>query len=803
MGARAEALARKWGFVASFDSLDAVLAAGICDTAHVLVPPPLHRAVAEQCLAAGLDVILEKPMAETDADCAALQEAASAAGAAIRVNQNSVFHPAHRELKRVVEGGELGRLRHVSCHFNMPLGQMQARQFSHWMFHEPRHLLLEQAVHPLAQIEDLVGPVKEFSVTAAPPRRIDGLALHTNWMVSMLCERGTAQLFLSLGQTFPAWTMTSIFDDGMVTADYAHNRVVRQGASRWMDALDSYCGGARAAWQAWTQTHRNLVHYGLAMFKLRPRSDAFYRGMQASIADFYRALAADEKSSLDGAQGRRLVALCCAIAEKAAPGPAPPRQTNAPSGTYDILVIGGTGFIGRPLVAGLLRQGKRVAVLARNTSNLPPLFEDPNVAVIRGNATDPADLEAAMTGVKAVVNLAHAGGAQSWPDVERSIVGGARAVAETCLRLGVERLIHVSTIAALYLGDKDSVVTGATPPDPNAERRPHYSRAKAYAEHEMMRLHRERGLPVTILRPGVVIGEGSAPFHSGIGFYNREQHCLGWNKGDNPLPLVLAEDTASAIIRCLDQPESAGRTYNVVGDVRLTAREYTAELAGSLGRRLVYHRQGLVKQQLVEILKWLVKRATGRRDVAAELRRPEVARPGRAVRHFGHQARPGLAARRRPRRIRPQGDRGPWERLRPPDSATSCTSSPPSESAGRRCVSPPSPIGLGANTGTASSPWTAIMRAPSGSTPTSTWRCARSPSRKDRGSASPTSVRSAPSSKGCAPTFSSPPIGGRSSGRSPTVCAPSAATSISRTGSGPTRPADASSPGGSGSGGWR
>ena len=613
MHAQAKALAGKWGFAACYDRLDD-LPAGACDTAHVLVPPPLHRPVAEKCLAAGLDVLIEKPMAETDADCAALQEAARAAGAAIRVNQNSVFHPAHLELKRAVEGGALGRLRHVSCHFNMPLGQMAARQFSHWMFHEPRNLLLEQAVHPLAQIEDLVGPVKDFSVTLAPPRQIDGLTLHIGWMVSMLCERGTAQLFLSLGQTFPAWTMTSIFDDGVVTADYANNRVVRQGASRWMEPIDSYCGGAGAAWQAWTQTHRNFAQYALAMFKLRPRSDAFYRGMQASIADFYQALARDDRPSLDGAQGRRLVALCGAIAEKGVPRPTAPRRANAATGTYDVLVIGGTGFIGRPLVAGLLRQGKRVAVLARNIANLPPLFEDPNVALIRGNATNPVDLEAAMAGVKAVVNLAHAGVAQSWPDVERSIVGGARAVAETCLRLGVERLIHVSTIAALYLGDRDSTVTGATPPDPNCDRRPHYSRAKAHAEREMMRMHREQGLPVTILRPGVVIGEGTSPFHSGIGTYNREQHCLGWNKGDNPLPLVLAEDTASAIMLSLDRPVSVGRTYNVVGDVRLTAREYIAALGKALGRRLVYHRQGLVKQQLVEIAKWLVKRATGRRD---------------------------------------------------------------------------------------------------------------------------------------------------------------------------------------------
>jgi predicted dehydrogenase len=88
----------------------------------VLVPPPLHRPVGEQCLAAGLDTLIEKPLAETDADCAALQAAAQHAGVVLHVNQNFVHHPAHRQLKQAVDSGNLGRLRHVSAHFAMPLG---------------------------------------------------------------------------------------------------------------------------------------------------------------------------------------------------------------------------------------------------------------------------------------------------------------------------------------------------------------------------------------------------------------------------------------------------------------------------------------------------------------------------------------------------------------------------------------------------------------------------------------------------------------------------------------------------------
>ena len=72
--ARANALADKWGIP---DRLtDAADLIGKVDVAHVLVPPNLHRRVAEPLLQAGLHVLLEKPMAETPADCAALQQAA-------------------------------------------------------------------------------------------------------------------------------------------------------------------------------------------------------------------------------------------------------------------------------------------------------------------------------------------------------------------------------------------------------------------------------------------------------------------------------------------------------------------------------------------------------------------------------------------------------------------------------------------------------------------------------------------------------------------------------------------------------
>jgi nucleoside-diphosphate-sugar epimerase len=191
------------------------------------------------------------------------------------------------------------------------------------------------------------------------------------------------------------------------------------------------------------------------------------------------------------------------------------------------------------------------------------------------------------------------------------MVGGARTVAECCLAAGVDRVVHVSTIAALYLGDEE-VITDTTPVDPLSMQRGDYARAKADAERTLLALHRERGLPVCILRPGVVVGAGGVGIHSGVGFYNSERHVLGWNDGENPLPLVLAADVADAVARALDAENVVGHCYNIVGDVRLTAREYVEELAQALSRKLRYRPQSLGKLFAIECVKWGVKLASRR-----------------------------------------------------------------------------------------------------------------------------------------------------------------------------------------------
>jgi predicted dehydrogenase/nucleoside-diphosphate-sugar epimerase len=620
---RAESFAARWGVTKIYDSIAALVADRAAEIAHVLVPPPLHRAVAEPLLRAGIHVLLEKPMAQNAAECAALQEAAAVGQAVLRVNHNFVHHPAQSAARRMIDANRVGPVRHVTCRYNVPLRQLGVRQLTHWMFDTPVNLLLEQAVHPLSQIDDLVGPVREVAVVAPPPLRLgDGQEILRTWLISLECEHGSAQLLLSLGETYPTWGTTIIGDDGAIFVDYLNNRIACETSGRFIDAFDSFRNGAAMALATKWQSVANLTSTIAAMVKFRPRSDVFFRSMRGSIGRFYDDLDS-RRGDVQGIAGRRMVEICERIVTAARPNIRPATAVHAPlddGDVGDVLVIGGTGFIGSRVVARLVEKGRRVRVLARGTKNLPAPLAHPAVGVIPGDARSEADVMRAIGKAQTVINLAHGGGGSSWGEIEANLVGGAKTVAYCCTARGVRRLVFVSSIAALYLGDAVDVITASTTPDPQPEGRADYARAKALAENALLGLHRANGLPVVIVRPGVVVGEGTSPFHSGIGYYNHETHCLGWNRGLNPLPLVLVDDVANAILRALDAPGVEGKCYNLVGGVRMTARDYIAALARVTGRPLVYHPQSVLKVYAVELVKAAVKRASGRRDPLPSLR---------------------------------------------------------------------------------------------------------------------------------------------------------------------------------------
>ena len=498
--------------------MDAGVAIG---AAHVLVPPDKHHE-AGLSLAGGrrCSVLVEKPLASSRAGCdCSWIAAAHSSGGVLGVNQNFVFHPAFVRLREAVAVGAFGPARFVDCIYSVPLRQLAARQFGHWMFNEPGNLLLEQAVHPLSQILALAGPMKQVRALAGPPsgdrprnRALPERHGQPDWRF----PAGPAPLRGGPGVSFLAG------DRRLRRRDLGRGHPRRTGSTPT---------AAPAGWNPWTRCCRargrpgpssgkrsaTALGYGLSTLRLRPRSDGFYRSMQGSIGSVHAALRNGVAPEMDGAFGAALVSACELIGQEAfgdaAQRPRPLQLRRARHAVRsDFAVLGGTGFIGTQTVRRLLRDGARISVMARSVGNLPGAFHDERVALHQGDVRDAAAVGVAIAGAGAVINLAHGGGGASFEQVRAAMVGGAETVASACLHAGVRRLVHVGSIASLYLGPQAELVTGKTPSDPRPEVRADYARAKAICEARLLEMHAQEGLPVCLLRPGLVVGEGTSPF---------------------------------------------------------------------------------------------------------------------------------------------------------------------------------------------------------------------------------------------------------------------------------------------------
>jgi predicted dehydrogenase/nucleoside-diphosphate-sugar epimerase len=610
---RRKSLCEQWQVSYGAASLEELLRERQPDVIHVLVPPEYHFQVAEQALDAGVHVLVEKPMALRGAECNRLIRLAEERGVRLSVNHNLLYDPAYLRLKADLAQGRLGKIRHVVSVNHFPLAQLDSGEHDHWMFREPVNVLFEQGPHPFSQVCDLLGGIQEAAVLASGERLLrSGSVFYSTWQFALVCERGAAHLSLSFAQSAPEQYLHVIGQDGTAHVDLWNNVYVLDRPTKYLKPVDRFLGRLRQAGRiAWDGT-RSFLQYGLSTVRLLGRTDPYYLGMKGSIEAFYRSLAPQAPDGGSAENGRKVIdGLERAVANlNLRKAPAARKTLAVPSSSRregDILVLGGTGFIGRRLVAALTAAGQPVRLLARRPSLIEQTNADNRPTICAGDIRNPDDVARAVEGCRAVLHLA-SGAASTWAEYESLFVEGTRHVAEACLRAKVSQLLFTSSIAALYLGSPRTTITEESPADPYPHKRASYSRAKIACEQLLLELHRERGLPVAIFRPGIVIGAGGPVEHLGVGYWPNSIHCVSWGRDIfHPLPFVLVEDVAAALLLALGKEGLAGKCFNLVGDVRPSAVQYLDMLREESGRDIRLHRQSFLKWMSVDLAKWAIK----------------------------------------------------------------------------------------------------------------------------------------------------------------------------------------------------
>ncbi len=222
-----------------------------------------------------------------------------------------------------------------------------------------------------------------------------------------------------------------------------------------------------------------------------------------------------------------------------------------------ILVLGGTGFVGTALCERLVEHSAsaRIVVPTRRLPRGNGVRSLPTVDLLQADVHDDAALARVVAGCDAVVNLVailHG----SAGDFDRVHVALPRRLAQACARAGVRRLVHVSALGA---GPAASSM---------------YLRSKTAGETVLA----EAQLDLTLLRPSVIFGAADR-FLNLFAALQSVAPLLPLAGSDARFQPVWVEDVASAIVRCLDDRSTIGQTYECTGPTVYTLSELVA-LAG-------------------------------------------------------------------------------------------------------------------------------------------------------------------------------------------------------------------------------
>jgi len=277
-----------------------------------------------------------------------------------------------------------------------------------------------------------------------------------------------------------------------------------------------------------------------------------------------------------------------------------------------ILVTGGTGFIGSYLIRLLAKRGCAIRALRRANSPMDLVAEAAGaVEWVEADVTDVLALEDAFAGI---THVCHCAAMVSFHprDVRRMMqvnVNGTANMVNAALHAGVQKFVHVSSIASL----------GRTKERPNLDESAHwvpgsgnsqYAISKYLSEQEVWRGHAE-GLPVAIANPAVVLGSGFWDAGSGQMFSQVYRGLKFWSVGGTGF--VDVRDVAQFLVLLLES-EINGERY-ILNARDTPFRDLFFQVADALGVRRPFVKVTPLLAEVAWRVEWLKEKITGAQPI--------------------------------------------------------------------------------------------------------------------------------------------------------------------------------------------
>jgi predicted dehydrogenase/nucleoside-diphosphate-sugar epimerase len=532
------------------------------DAAIVSVPHFLHEQVCVELLRAGKHVLVEKPMALTKAACRAMNLAAAESGARLGVAFFRRQWPAGRWLKEALDADAFGKIRRFTIregyNFNWPL-----TTDSMWRKEQAGGgVLADTGAHTMDQIIWWFGEPDEVEYFDDNEGGVEANALvRLRWGGGLEGE-------IELTRT---WTveneLTLETEKGALALSMSGNRLLAaDGMLAFKSTVVKKPPFAQATWF-------EMFRQQLIQFR------SYIDGRPAHI--------------VTGDEGARSVALIERCYERRRTLNLPWRSLPVQTANgevqkptlgniagdlerAEVLVTGGTGFIGARLVERLLAECRaRPRVLLRDYSRAASIarFGLDQVKLVRGDLADRITLNRAVQGCSIVFHCAMD------REDRASNIAGIRSLIDACVEHKA-RLVHVSTFA-IYEPLTDGDLTEDMEPIRSGIP---YSEMKLDVEEAVLDAVRTCGLDASIILPTIVYG----PYGKSWTVFPAAQITAGSfvlpREGEGLCNAVHVDDVCQAMIRAAVAPAARGRRYLISGSEPVTWRAFYESIAEALER---------------------------------------------------------------------------------------------------------------------------------------------------------------------------------------------------------------------------
>jgi len=472
------------------------------DIVHVCTPPGTHSALAYLALSRGAHVYVEKPFALTSNDAANMINLAKETGRRICAGHQLLYESpalrAHEFLKNI------GKISYVESYFSFrPVRRaMDGRSTK-----SPLDQLVDILPHPVYL---LLRFMKGSSAIGEDvPVETQALEVSANGWVRGLFQCGgiAGNLVVTLqGRPVESYVRV-VGTNGCFLADFVRGTVVAlpgPGTSGISKVINPYSH----AWQTATKTTR-------ALFARAIKKQKSYPGLAEIIHAFYESVRQGNDPPINYPSILETVGICemshqklkVAEAVENAKADASLQQLESRLQPVDdtkggVLISGGTGFLGKAVAYGIREMNVLTRVVSRGVP--PSSLRIPGVEYAEGDLSRDVSPDL-FTGISLVIHCAAetAGGKEAHV---RNSIGATQNFLEATAKAGVNKFLHISSIAVLQSSRKTGrPVDETTPLVVDSENKGPYVWGKAESEILAKELGKKLGLGIRIIRPGPLV----------------------------------------------------------------------------------------------------------------------------------------------------------------------------------------------------------------------------------------------------------------------------------------------------------